>query len=110
MTEKLLRDAHDGTRQSLAAAAPPANTCLAGWGANLRSDCVLAEPETPAQVAAQLDRRGSIPRGLGRSYGDAALNAGGQVLGLRRLDRYLGFDPESGQLSCEAGVSLERII
>jgi decaprenylphospho-beta-D-ribofuranose 2-oxidase len=51
-----------------------------------------------------------VARGLGRSYGDAALNAGGQVLGLRRLDRYLGFDEATGTLICEAGVSLEAII
>ena len=57
-----------------------------------------------------MDRAGTIARGLGRSYGDAALNAGGQVLGLRRLDRYLGFDADTGVLTCEAGVSLEEII
>ena len=30
------------------------------------------------------------------------------MLGLRRLDRYLGFDDATGTLTCEAGVSLER--
>jgi FAD/FMN-containing dehydrogenase len=54
--------------------------------------------------------KGTIPRGLGRSYGDAALNAGGQVLGLHRLDRYLAFDDATGTLACEAGVTLEQII
>jgi FAD/FMN-containing dehydrogenase len=92
------------------AAEGPATTRLSGWGANLRADCVLAEPETPAEVAARLDRAGTIARGLGRSYGDAALNAGGQVLGLRKVDRYLGFDERTGTLTCEAGVSLGRII
>jgi decaprenylphospho-beta-D-ribofuranose 2-oxidase len=88
----------------------PLTTQLAGWGRNLRADCVLREPETPAETAAWLDRAGTIARGLGRSYGDAALNAGGQVLGLRRLDRYLAFDAEAGVLTCEAGVTLEQII
>ena len=87
-----------------------ATTRLSGWGANLRADCVLAEPETPREVAARLDHAGAIARGLGRSYGDAALNAGGQVLGLRRVDRYLAFDEATGTLTCEAGVSLERLI
>ncbi|HEX6240381.1 MAG TPA: FAD-binding oxidoreductase [Polyangiales bacterium] len=68
------------------------------------------EPETPAQVAARVDRRGTVARGLGRSYGDAALNAGKLVLGLRHMDRYLAFDEETGTLTCEAGVSLSRII
>jgi decaprenylphospho-beta-D-ribofuranose 2-oxidase len=92
------------------APAVPVTTRLSGWGANLRSDCVLVEPETPAQVGARIDRRSSLARGLGRSYGDAALNAGGQVLGLGHMDRYLAFDEASGALTCEAGVSLARII
>jgi decaprenylphospho-beta-D-ribofuranose 2-oxidase len=87
-----------------------AMTPLWGWGANLRVDCYLSEPETQAQVAALLDTRGSIARGLGRSYGDAALNGGGQVLRLTRIDGYLGFDEATGTLTCEAGVSLEKII
>jgi decaprenylphospho-beta-D-ribofuranose 2-oxidase len=85
-------------------------TRLSGWGANVRSDCVLSEPETPAEIEAGLDAAGTIARGLGRSYGDAALNAGGCVLGLRKLDRYLAFDERTGTLTCEAGVSLARII
>jgi FAD/FMN-containing dehydrogenase len=88
----------------------PAPTSLAGWGNNLRADCLLAEPELPGEAATWLDRAGTVARGLGRSYGDAALNAGGQVLGLRKLDRYLGFDEATGVLTCEAGVSLEAII
>jgi FAD/FMN-containing dehydrogenase len=87
-----------------------ATTRLSGWGLNLRSDCVLREPELPAEVASWLDRAGTIPRGLGRSYGDAALNAGRQVLGLRRVDRYLAFDDAAGVLTCEAGITLEQII
>ncbi len=88
----------------------PAAISLSGWGNNVRADCRLAEPELPGEVGAWLDRAGTVPRGLGRSYGDAALNGGGQVLGLRRLDRYLGFDEATGALTCEAGVSLAQII
>jgi decaprenylphospho-beta-D-ribofuranose 2-oxidase len=87
-----------------------ATTRLSGWGGNLRADCVLREPEVPAEIAAAMDRAGTIARGLGRSYGDAALNAGGQVLGLRRVDRYLAFDADAGVLTCEAGATLEQII
>ncbi|HKP62930.1 MAG TPA: FAD-binding oxidoreductase, partial [Polyangiales bacterium] len=83
---------------------------LAGWGLNLRSNCLLREPENPEQVVAWLDRRGSVPRGVGRSYGDAALNGGGQVMGMRRLDRYLSFQRATGTLHCESGVTLAQII
>jgi FAD/FMN-containing dehydrogenase len=85
-------------------------TRLAGWGENVHADCVLAEPETPHEVERRLDRGGTIARGLGRSYGDAALNGGGQVLGLARVDRYISFDEARGKLTCEAGASLADII
>lgn len=85
-------------------------TRLSGWGANLREDCFLTEPATRPQVAEWLDRAGTIARGLGRSYGDAAINAGGQVLGMTRLDAHLSFDDSTGTLTCEAGLSLEEII
>ncbi len=85
-------------------------TELTGWGAHLRSSSTVAQPEAPGDVIARMDRRGTIARGLGRSYGDPALNAGGQVMALQRLDRYLGFDPERAVLSCEAGASLAQII
>ncbi|HEY5376936.1 MAG TPA: FAD-binding oxidoreductase [Polyangiaceae bacterium] len=85
-------------------------TRLSGWGANRHAECTLIEPETEQQVAAGLDRSGAIARGLGRSYGDAATNLGGQVVRMTRLDRCLGFDEASGRLSCEAGVSLALII
>jgi FAD/FMN-containing dehydrogenase len=85
-------------------------TRLSGWGANVRADCLLVEPETPAEVAQKLDRASAIARGLGRSYGDAALNEHAQVLGMAHVDRYLAFDEQTGTLTCEAGVSLSRII
>lgn len=92
-------------------AAPNAGlTRLSGWGANRRADCVLVEPETPHEIGARIARAGTIARGLGRSYGDAATNAGGQVLGMSKVDRYLAFDQRTGTLTCEAGLSLAQII
>jgi FAD/FMN-containing dehydrogenase len=49
-----------------------------------------------------------IVRGSGRSYGDSAL--GGQVLSTRHLDHFKAFDPATGLLTCEAGVSLDTIL
>lgn len=85
-------------------------TELAGWGANLRSKAAYREPESGIELARVLDRAGTIARGLGRSYGDAALNDGKQVLGTRRMDRILSFDEGRGTLTCEAGVTLAEII
>ena len=85
-------------------------TKLWGWGANKRVDCFVARPETPAQVWGKLDASGSVARGLGRSYGDAATNSALQVMDLTRMDRYLSFDPDTGTLECEAGISLAQLI
>jgi len=51
-----------------------------------------------------------IARGLGRSYGDAALNHRGGVILFERLNRLIAFDPATGVLECEAGVTLAEIL
>ncbi|WP_342147385.1 FAD-binding oxidoreductase [Rickettsiella endosymbiont of Aleochara curtula] len=52
----------------------------------------------------------SIARGLGGSYGDAALNAQGEIILTNRLDRFLEFDVHKGILSVESGISLAKIL
>lgn len=52
----------------------------------------------------------ALPYGNGRSYGDSCLNDGGTLLATRGLDRYIGFDPATGVLRCEAGVLLSDIL
>ena len=51
----------------------------------------------------------TLPRGLGRSYGDVCVNDGGTLLHTFRRDRLLAFDVEAGILTCEAGASLADI-
>ena len=51
-----------------------------------------------------------LAHGLGRSYGDVALNTGHTLVCTRWLDRYLAFDAATGVLECEAGVPLARIV
>ena len=51
-----------------------------------------------------------LGRGLGRSYGDVCLNDGGVLLDCAGLDRFLDYDPDSGRLRVEAGVSLEAVL
>lgn len=52
----------------------------------------------------------SIARGSGGSYGDAALNAQGEIILTNRLDRFLEFDVHKGILSVESGISLAKIL
>ena len=49
-----------------------------------------------------------IPRGLGRSYGDASL--GTNMVSCMRFNRFLDFDDENGLLYCEAGVTFEDLL
>ena len=51
-----------------------------------------------------------LPYGKGRSYGDCCLNDGGILLDASGLDRFILFDPETGLLRCEAGVTLKTIL
>jgi decaprenylphospho-beta-D-ribofuranose 2-oxidase len=94
---------------------PPTFTTqpISGWGRYPVETCHLYRPEKRSEVAAALaaGRQTSyIPRGLGRSYGDAALNKDGGVIWQVLLNRFLSFDSTSGELECESGVSLAEII
>ncbi len=48
--------------------------------------------------------------GQGRSYGDACLNEDGILLDTIGLDRFIAFDPASGVIRCEAGVTLADVL
>ena len=89
---------------------------LTGWGRIAPSAAELAEPAGEAEAAALLREAaggpggGAIPRGLGRSYNNAAQCAQGLVLSTSRLNRILSLDEATGVAVCEAGVSLERLM
>jgi FAD/FMN-containing dehydrogenase len=48
-------------------------------------------------------------RGTGISYNDASLNGGGIVLDMSGMDQILDWDPASGLVRCEAGVTLRQL-
>ncbi|MDQ0986501.1 FAD-binding oxidoreductase [Streptomyces sp. V2I9] len=86
---------------------------LTGWGRTAPTTAVRFRPRTYEEAAAVVRGRGPrgvIARGLGRSPGDAAQNAGGSVLDLTGLARIGGVDPAAGVVRCDAGVSLERLL
>jgi FAD/FMN-containing dehydrogenase len=51
-----------------------------------------------------------LPVGMGRSYGDVCLLQNGTLLRTPALDRMIAFDPNTGLLRCEAGVTLAEIL
>lgn len=54
--------------------------------------------------------RGVIARGLGRSYGDPAQNAGGVVIDMTALDRIHRVDADAAVVEVDAGVSLDTLM
>jgi decaprenylphospho-beta-D-ribofuranose 2-oxidase len=84
-------------------------TLLTGWGRTAPTLAALHRPSDAGRVAelmASPGRRGVIPRGLGRAYGDAAQNAGGRVLSLLDVRGVRGFDTEAGVITVGAGLSV----
>ncbi len=78
-----------------------------------KQECHVFRPEKSRaleQLITSIDESTFLPRGLGRAYGDAALNENGGVILNERLHRFISFDEESGVVECEGGVSLAEII
>ncbi|GGU12849.1 FAD-binding oxidoreductase [Nocardioides albus] len=83
-------------------------TTTHGWGRYPVVETEVHRPRTYAAAAAALDAGPLIARGLGRSYGDSSLAP--RQLDLTGLDHLLAFDPATGLLTCEAGVSLATVM
>ncbi|MGA5118432.1 FAD-binding protein [Streptomyces pseudogriseolus] len=92
----------------------PADTVsVTGWGRTAPSAARLVRPRTFEEAALAVrgcGARGGIARGLGRAYGDAAQNAGGEVFDMTGLDRIHAIDADAGTVLCDAGVSLHRLM
>ncbi|EGX55594.1 oxidoreductase [Streptomyces zinciresistens K42] len=92
---------------------PAETVSVTGWGRTAPTNALVIRPRTYDEAAAAVrgcGARGGIPRGLGRAYGDAAQNAGGAVLDMTGLDRIHAIDADQGVVSCDAGVSLHRLM
>src|SRR5579862_510837 len=90
---------------------------LTGWGRTAPTRARVWEPQRTSEVVELVERaaraqgtKGIVARGLGRSYGDAAQNAGGAVVRCTGLDRILEVDVAKGTCTVEAGVSLETML
>lgn len=79
---------------------------ISGWGRHPVEKCRIYRPERQNQL---LMNPMALPRGLGRSYGDAALNTGTGLVETLRLNKFLSFDEDTGLLVAQGGVTLADI-
>lgn len=102
---------------------PTTTQRLTGWGRTAATTSqVLSTPDidTIARAVAAVAghnadspshlRRGILARGLGRSYGDIAQNAGGIVVDMTPLNTIHSIDPASATVDVDAGVSLDQLM
>jgi decaprenylphospho-beta-D-ribofuranose 2-oxidase len=87
---------------------------LHAWGMTARSLSYVYRPSTPEGVfevfeTARSHGRSVALRGAGCSYGDASLNAEQIVLDLSRMNRVLEWDPGTGLIRVEPGVTIRQL-
>ncbi len=89
-------------------------TRLENFGHSIAAPAYRYRPTKVEQIAAlfELARANGLTiglRGAGRSYGDAALNSGEIVLDTRRMNRILDWNPETGVIQVEPGVTIQQL-
>jgi decaprenylphospho-beta-D-ribofuranose 2-oxidase len=99
------------TRQSVA---PRTEEIVEGWGMRNRTRSRVVRPrearEIPAIFAEIAASSGTIGvRGAGCSYGDASLNDGQTLLDCTALNRIRAWDPATGQVTVEPGVTIAQL-
>ena len=86
---------------------------LTGWGRTAPTRALVVRPASEQGLGDALSKgssRGVIPRGLGRSYGDAAQNAGGTVISTQAIPGRCQLDSQAGRARVSAGTSLGQVI
>ena len=83
---------------------------LSGWGRfpKIQTREIIPQFESELFEILQLNKS-YIPRGNGRSYGDSSINRS-LTINLTRMNRFLEWNNESGDLIAESGVLISEIV
>ncbi len=81
---------------------------ISGWGRYPIIEANVYQPNKLDELRALIEKGNIIPGGNSRSYGDSAV--ADNVVSMLRFNCFVGFDPSTGLLTCEAGVLLSDII
>ena len=89
-------------------------TQLENFGHSLNAPSYVVQPKSAEEIysAFQTAKKMGITvtaRGAGRSYNDAALNGGGIMLDMSAMNQILEWEPATGLVRCEPGVTLEQL-
>ncbi len=85
-----------------------------GFGFSSRSVSMFACPRSADEVEHVMKQAAAegftvALRGSGRSYGDAAMNGGNLVIDMTGMRRVLAWDPATGLIDVEPGVTIEDL-
>lgn len=64
----------------------------------------------PSDASFLRSEKSLLPYGCGRSYGDSCLNDQGILLDTRALNHLIAFDPITGVVVCEAGITFADLL
>jgi FAD/FMN-containing dehydrogenase len=86
---------------------------ILSWGRVTRQPQRIAKPRFADELSDILAAREGESRlavGLRRSYGDSCLNSAGGLIEMSGLDRVIAFDPSTGVLRAESGITFSEIL
>ena len=82
---------------------------ISNWGNYPVLDATVRTFSTEEEVKQLVTNTSEmIARGLGRCYGDSALSS--TIISTEKYRRILAFNPGTGEITCESGVSLEELL
>lgn len=83
---------------------------LSGWGAASESLAQVIRATRDGPLTVPPGSRGALARGMARSYGDAAQNAGGVVIDMTTRTGLHALDETSGRVTVGAGTTLDELL